>query len=47
VARSHDGLVDAANARYWISTRTEAALQQKLDQMSGEAIAICGPRGGG
>ncbi|MFJ7990535.1 P-loop NTPase fold protein [Streptomyces sp. NPDC096351] len=47
VARSHGGLVDAANARYWISTRTEEVLQQKLDQMSGGAIAICGPRGVG
>ncbi|MGW7308079.1 P-loop NTPase fold protein [Streptomyces sp. NPDC054835] len=47
VARSHEGLIDAGNARYWISTRAEAALQQKLDQMSGGAIAICGPRGVG
>ncbi|MGW8688459.1 P-loop NTPase fold protein [Streptomyces sp. NPDC055817] len=47
VARSHEGLVDAGNARYWVSTRTEAALQQKLDQMNGGAIAICGPRGVG
>ncbi|MGW9068013.1 P-loop NTPase fold protein [Streptomyces yangpuensis] len=47
VARSHEGLVDAADARYWVSTHTEVALQQKLDQMSGGAIAICGPRGAG
>ncbi|QKZ17626.1 ATP-binding protein [Streptomyces chartreusis] len=47
VARSHDGLIDAGNSRYWISTQVEATLQRKLDQMSGGAIAICGPRGVG
>ncbi|OMI91379.1 hypothetical protein BSZ07_00280 [Streptomyces sp. M1013] len=47
VARSHDGLIDASNPRYWISTQIELALQRKLDQMSGGAIAICGPRGVG
>ncbi|MET8746162.1 P-loop NTPase fold protein [Streptomyces sp. NPDC004728] len=47
VARSHDGLIDAGNPRYWISTPVELALQRKIDQMSGGAIAICGPRGVG
>ncbi|MFE9459493.1 hypothetical protein [Streptomyces californicus] len=47
VAHSHDGLIDASHSRYWISTQVEATLQRKLDQMSGGAIAICGPRGVG
>ncbi|WP_406116166.1 P-loop NTPase fold protein [Streptomyces sp. NBC_01014] len=47
VARSHDGLIDAANPQYWVSTDVERTLKRKLDQMGGGAIAICGPRGVG
>ncbi|MFE7780059.1 P-loop NTPase fold protein [Streptomyces nigrescens] len=47
VARSHDGLIDASNPQYWVSTKVERTLKRKLDQMGGGAIAICGPRGVG
>ncbi len=47
VAHSHEGLIDAGNPKFWTSTQVELTLQRKLDQMSGGAIAICGPRGVG
>ncbi|MFF9034901.1 P-loop NTPase fold protein [Streptomyces sp. NPDC014892] len=47
VTRHHRGLLHAHDPSFWVSSRAEASLRHKLDQMDGGAIALCGPRGVG
>ncbi|MBA6437481.1 P-loop NTPase fold protein [Streptomyces sp. GMR22] len=43
----HDGLKDAHNPRYVVPTQAERQLRQKMTQIDGGTIAVCGPRGAG
>ncbi|MFE0462996.1 P-loop NTPase fold protein [Kitasatospora sp. NPDC058965] len=43
----HDGLRDAQNPKYVVSSTAERLLRQKMDQLDGGTIAVCGPRGAG
>ncbi|WP_217575892.1 P-loop NTPase fold protein [Streptomyces sp. GbtcB7] len=43
----HDGLKDAHNPRYVVPTQAERQLRQKMAQIDGGTIAVCGPRGAG
>ncbi|MGW4979219.1 P-loop NTPase fold protein [Streptomyces mirabilis] len=43
----HDGLKDAHDPRYVVSTQAERQLRQKMAQIDGGTIAVCGPRGAG
>ncbi|WP_282704234.1 P-loop NTPase fold protein [Streptomyces sp. CC219B] len=43
----HNGLKDAYNLRYVVPTQAERQLRQKMAQIDGGTIAICGSRGAG
>lgn len=47
VVADHDGLKDVQDPRYVVSTSAERQLRQKMDQLDGGTIAVCGPRGAG
>lgn len=44
---NHDGLKDAHNRRYVVPTQAERQLRQKMAQIDGGTIAVCGSRGAG
>lgn len=43
----HDGLRDAHDRRYVVPTQAERQLRQKMTQIDGGTIAVCGSRGAG
>ncbi|MGW2512367.1 hypothetical protein ACWC0A_23860 [Streptomyces scopuliridis] len=43
----HDGLKDAHDRRYVVPTQAERQLRQKMAQIDGGTIAVCGSRGAG
>ncbi|MEY9961361.1 P-loop NTPase fold protein [Streptacidiphilus sp. MAP5-52] len=43
----HEGLRDVQDPKYVVHSRAERLLRQKLLQLDGGTIAICGPRGAG
>ncbi|MFF8013296.1 hypothetical protein [Streptomyces sp. NPDC007929] len=43
----HDGLKDAHDRRYVVATQAERQLRQKMAQIDGGTIAVCGSRGAG
>ncbi|MFE9257917.1 P-loop NTPase fold protein [Streptomyces sp. NPDC006879] len=47
VLEDHDGLKDTQNPRYVVATRAVRQLRQKMAQIDGGTIAVCGPRGAG
>lgn len=47
IAGKHDGLKDVFDPQYHVETTAERQLKQKMDELDGGTIAICGPRGAG
>ncbi|MFB8239514.1 AAA family ATPase [Kitasatospora purpeofusca] len=44
---NHEGLRDVHDAKYVVASNAERLLRQKMDQLDGGTIAVCGPRGTG